>query len=156
MPLKSITAPPQKTADRQQTIDLLRLMLDALEADESLTTPYDFGFGAWSAVKFYPDSLDEVRALVKAFGGRWDKNDPNKSEYDQQYATFKANLNGLKVSIIIARNKTCEMVQVGTKTVKQEVVKVPAVSVVEDVEVPDYQFKCEPLFSREDIEKIGN
>lgn len=158
-------APPTKeelaAIHRQQQIESLRKVLDVLEADPTLPLPYSVGKNQYDNLKFFTTSakepLTEVRKLIRAFGGKWDKNNPKSGEsYDENYATFTATLEGLHVQIIAPRTATCERVQVGTKVEKRPVTVQEAVIEVQDVEVPQYEFKCEPLFSNADLAKIGN
>jgi hypothetical protein len=96
--------------------------------------------------------VESFRLVAKTIGGRWAKNDPKKSAYDDIYYTYvneTANIAGLRIVLIMDRNLICERVQVGT-----EKVVVPAVEAQPEkvIEKPIYETECKPMFAK--VEEI--
>ena len=136
---------------RQQHIKELRDLLNLLEANPAIGMPSDFGTSAWSRVTFMPSNAVDAANLVKALGGRWEKNDPNKSEFDATYLRMKAKLGlELHVEVLVSREGVCEKKVVGTekKKVERVVVKQVTEEVYEDVDV--IKFECKSLMSLAD------
>ena len=87
------------------------------------------------------------RAAAKALGGRWEKNDPNSSYYDDMYYTFTnttVKIGKAKLVLMMTRDTICERVEV-SRTVKviPAVVAQPA-RTVDDI---TYSRECKPLFA---------
>lgn len=136
---------------RQQHIKELRDLLNLLEANPDLPMPADFGTSAWNSVTFYPETPVNAARLVKELGGRWEKNNPNNSEYDATYLRMKAKLGlELHVDVIVSREGVCEKKVVGTqkKKVQKVVVEQVTEEVYEDVDV--IEFQCKSLMSLAD------
>lgn len=136
---------------RQQMIHELRLILDLLELRPDLPLPRDVGTSAWNPLSWYPADAPEAARLVKALGGRWEKNDPNKSEFDATYLRMKSKLGlELHVDVVVSREGVCEKKVVGTERKKVERVVQEQVTeeVYEDVDV--IQFECKSLMSLAD------
>jgi hypothetical protein len=89
----------------------------------------------------------EVRAIARALGGRWEKNDPEANTFDELYYTLTSAIvvGGRPVQILCSRNDVCERIEVG-----REKVIVPAKEAQEaeperEEERPVYRFECRPL-----------
>lgn len=95
--------------------------------------------------------VERFRALAKAIGGRWEKNDPNKGSFDDSYYTFTSvnRIGTAQVRLCMDRNMICERVQVGTETVT-----IPAVEAEPErvVEKPIFERECKPLFANAEKE----
>lgn len=140
-----------KVTPRKQLLDEVRLILDLLEARPELPLPQDFGDSGWNALSWYPDSPVQAAQLVKALGGRWEKNDPNESEFDATYLKMKAKLGQeLHVDLLVSREGVCEKVVVGTE--RKKVTKVVQAQVTEEVyaDVDVIKFECKSIMSLAD------
>jgi len=136
---------------RQQFIFELRNLLTLLESDPKLPLPHDVGANHWSPLTFFPSDARQAANLVKALGGKWEKNDPNKSEHDASYLIMNAQLGmELNVRVIVSREGVCEKKVVGTEKRKVEKVVIAQVTeeVYEDVDV--IKFECKSLMSLAD------
>jgi len=144
----NITIEPEAITERQQTISELRHLLDLLEADDQIPFPHGWGANRWDAVTFFPQNPVDAARIVRAIGGAWSKNDPNKSEY----AALNLVMDGLidrqvEVHLVVSRNGVCEKRVVGkrTETVREEVQ--PALYVAVEKEVDVIEFDCKSLLS---------
>jgi len=141
---------PDRTP-RQQLLHELRGVLDLLEANPTLPLPNDIGRSTWSSLDWMPANPVEAARLVKALGGRWEKNDPNTSEFNASYLVMKAVLGQeLHVQVIVSREGVCEKKVVGKERKKVEKVVQERVTeeVYEDVDV--IEFECKSLMSLAD------
>lgn len=133
---------------RQQFLRELRGVLDLLDANPELPYPNSIGNSEWSSLSWYPNDPLEAAKIVKALGGRWEKNDPNKSEHDATYLRMKAKLGlELHVDLLVSREGVCEKTVVGTERKKVE--RVVQERVVEEVyaDVDVIKFECKSLLS---------
>lgn len=136
---------------RSKHIQAIRDTLDILEANPELPMPWHSGSSEWRWMIFFPSSPRIAANLVKAFGGKFEKNDPKKSGYDAANLIMKGvNAAGLHIEVIISRNGICEKKVVGTK--KQKVIKVIAPERTKEVEedVDVVEFTCTSLLSLAD------
>jgi hypothetical protein len=116
-----------------------------------------FKFYGWDLP--YPESVtmnDEqknaavilrFRAAAKALGGRWEKNDPKKGWYDDQYYTFTntaVKIGGAKLVLMMPRDTICERIEV-----KRTPKVIPAVEAQPErvEETIEYSRECKPLFA---------
>lgn len=148
---------PESLTPRQQHVAELRKLLDLLEARPDLPLPYYWGTSQWDEVWFAPANAREAANLVKAIGGKWDKNDPKKSEHDA--ATLKMHTvldREVHVKVTVSREGVCEKKVVGTTKKKVEKVVVAQVTeeVYEDVDV--VEFECKSLMSLADQEIMAD
>lgn len=127
---------------RTEYIDRLRKLADLLESTPDLILPYGVEKGE---IIFYPFGAAETASTAKLFPTGWQKNDPNRSDYDAQYYRLTGSWEGVKVTITENRGAVCERVQVGTETVTVPAVEAQPETVVER---PVYEFKCEPLLAK--------
>lgn len=137
----------QVVTPRQQFLYELRGILDLLESNPDLPLPQDVGASAWSRLSWYPANAREAATLMKALGGRWQKNDPHKSEFDATYLHMTSQLGReLHVDVLVSREGVCEKKVVGTE--RRKVEKVTKTEVYEDV--PVVEFECKSLMSLAD------
>jgi len=136
---------------RQQLLKEIRGVLDLLEANPDMELPQNLGKSSWDRMEWYPSSPVAAAKIVKALGGRWEKNDPNKSEFDASYLRMQAKL-GLELyaRLVVSREGVCEKKVVGTERKKVE--RVVRERVTEEVyeEVPVIEFECKSLMSLAD------
>lgn len=133
---------------RTQLLNELRTVLDLLEANPDLPLPRGSGKTAWDALTWYSSNPVEAAKLVRALGGRWEKNNPNESEYDAMYLRMRAVLGlELHVDVIVSREGVCEKKVVGTE--RRKVTKVVQPEVTEEVyaDVDVIEFECKSLMS---------
>lgn len=143
--------PVEETTPRQQFLNELRQVLDLLEANPEIEMPRGLGSSKWDPLAWYPSSPVEAAKIVRALGGRWEKNDPNESEYDATYLKMEAKLGlELHVQLVVSREGVCEKKVVGTERKKVE--KVIQEKVTEEVyeDVPVIEFECKSLLSLAD------
>lgn len=132
---------------RQQLLFELRKVLDLLEANPELPIPFGVGESRWDRLHFFPANAREAANLVKALGGRWEKNDPRASEHDAANLIMEATLGvELNVRVHVSREGVCEKKVVGTE--RRKVQKVTKTEVYEDV--PIVEFECKSLMSLAD------
>ena len=142
---------PAEVTPRQVFLAELRHLLDILEANPELPLPYEVGESPWNALRWYPQTPAEAAKLVKALGGRWEKNDPKSSEFDATHLVMKAQLGReLHVRVTVSREGICEKKVVGKETKKVTKVVQPQVTqeVYEEVDV--VEFECKSLLSLAD------
>lgn len=136
---------------RQQLLHELRGVLDLLDAHPELELPQDIGRGSWSALSWHPSSPVEAAKIVKALGGRWEKNDPNKSEFDATYLRMKSKVGlELHVDLLVSREGVCEKKVVGTE--RRKVERVVQQEITEEVyaDVDVIKFECKSIMSLSD------
>jgi hypothetical protein len=94
--------------------------------------------------------IKRFRAAAKGIGGKWEKNDPHQSSWDDTYYTFtQKRENGDKIVLFMERDTICERVQI--KVEKQIVPAVKAKAAYEQL-VPIFDRVCKPLFVHEEEE----
>jgi len=136
---------------RQQLLKEIRGVLDMLDANPDIELPQNLGKSSWDRMEWCPSSAVAAAKVVKALGGRWEKNDPNKSEFDASYLRMQAKLGlELYVRIVVSREGVCEKKVVGTERKKVE--RVVQERVVEEVydDVDVIEFECKSLMSLAD------
>lgn len=136
---------------REVFLSELKSIITLLEQNPELPLPYEVGENAWNALRWYPSTPAEAAKLVKALGGRWEKNDPKSSEFDATHLIMKAKLGReLHVRVTVSREGICEKKVVGTETKKVTKVVQPQVTkeVYEEVDV--VEFECKSLLSLAD------
>lgn len=136
---------------RQETIDGVRRMLDVLEANPNIPLPSYLGQNHYERVQWYVASPIEAARLVRALGGKWDKNNPKDSEYDAEYLVMIATIwDTTSVRVVVSREGTCEKKQVGTtrQMVTKEIVPAQTEFAYEDV--PVYEYECKSIMSLAD------
>ena len=125
--------------DRQGTIDGLRALADALEADPDLPVPYIAG-ASWGvhgiAADKVPAEIARVSRLVPV--ARWDK------KVDDGYYRLNALLGALPVEVWGYRNEVCTRVVTGTRVVAE---KVPTGFETVTKTVEDVEWVCSPLLA---------
>lgn len=93
--------------------------------------------------------VEQFKAAAKAIGGRWAKNDPKASQYDDNVYLFTHDGvffgDSTKLVLAMDRDMICERVQVGTETKV-----IPAVEAQPErtEEVPIFERECKPLNTR--------
>ena len=63
--------------------------------------------------------VDRFKGVARAIGGRWAKNDPKSSRYDDASYTFTnetVTIGGAKVLLLMERDTVCERIPVGSTT----------------------------------------
>lgn len=139
---------------RDQKIAELQWLLNTLSANPDMPMPYNL-----STVQWYPSDAIEAAKVAKALGGKWNKNDPNESDYDAQYMVLKRKIDAeVTLNITISRGQVCERKVVGTKRVKKSVVVQQEITEDQYVEVEDVEFECGSILSaaaRLDMERLA-
>jgi hypothetical protein len=91
--------------------------------------------------------VERFKALARAIGGRWEKNDPKNSGYDDTYYEFKSALPHIGgqvfIKISMQRDMICERVQVSTERKVIPAVEAQPEKVIEE---PVFERECKPLF----------
>ena len=147
-----------ETTKRQEYVRGLRMVADLLEAHPEVETPNGFGESKWSPVTWFAGSVGAAAAVQRAIGGRWEKNDPNESDYASEHLVLIRKLGEeLNIRIIVSREKICEKTVVGTE--RKTVRKLVSAAVYADVEedVDKVEIKCGSLLSAADqaaLEKL--
>lgn len=102
-------------------------------------------------------TVDRFKAAARAIGGRWMKNDPKASTYDDSWYVFTNDQKqaGLKIVLVMERDMVCERVQTGT-----EKVTIPAIQAQPErvEERPVYERECKPLFrdTEREIDRLAD
>ncbi len=136
---------------RTQHLNELRAVLDLLEANPELPLPHAMGKSQWNTLTWMPKNAMEAAKLVRALGGRWEKNDPNTSEFAATNLVMSALLGQqLHVAVIVSREGVCEKKVVGTERRKVEKVVQEAVTTEVYEDVPVIKFECKSLMSLAD------
>jgi hypothetical protein len=136
---------------RVQLLNELRQVLDLLEANPDLPLPRGVGESKWSSLSWMPSGPVEAAKIVRALGGRWEKNDPNKSEYDATYLRMQAKLGlELNAEVVVSREGVCEKKVVGTERRKVERVVQPEVTEEVYADVDVIEFECKSIMSLAD------
>lgn len=94
-------------------------------------------------------AVHRFKELARAIGGRWEKNDPKASSYDDSYYLFTnrtRKIGGLDVVLRMDRDIICERVQVSTKP--RTIPAQPAVA-EHVIDEPVYERECKPLFTQD-------
>lgn len=95
--------------------------------------------------------LERFKALAKAIGGRWEKNDPKTSYFDDMYYTFTSvnTIGKASIRLLMQRDVICERVPVGTTIVEVPAVKAQKATTREETL---YERECKPLFKHAEAE----
>lgn len=119
------------------TADGLRALADILDAH-----PHELRHADFRSYLVYCKDREEMTAIIRAVGGRWDKDQPDGSA-PYFGATLKL-AGGVSLRVYTNRENVCERVQVGTEKVlvpaEQEPELAPAAMV--EVERPVYEWRC--------------
>jgi hypothetical protein len=140
-----------ETTPRQEYAKSLHALADMLDANPAVPLPSGFGDSRWSPIRWYASNVQEAARVQRAIGGRWEKNDPNKSEYDADYLVLNRKLGEeVHVQIVVSREKVCEKTVVGTE--RKKVRKLVSEAVYEEVyeTVDKIELKCGSLLSAAD------
>lgn len=129
----------------QQRAAHLHALADWLAAHPELD-PYHVQFGTDSlVVKVYGIvDRDELAAIARAVGGRWDKHDD-----DLLFRLTREILDGVTVDLVVNREAVCEWVTTGEETVEivepdpDLVAQLPTVTRIETRKVGEWQ--CKPV-----------
>lgn len=95
--------------------------------------------------------IERFKTAARAIGGRWQKNDPKASTYDDTWYTFtnEQKIGDATLVLRMERDTVCERVVVGKKTVVKPAVPAQPEQIVEEVE---YERECKPLFKHAEAE----
>lgn len=95
--------------------------------------------------------VERFKAAARAIGGRWQKNDPKASNYDDTWYTFTNDqmIGNAQLRLRMERDVICERIPVGKKTVVKPAVAAKPEEVVEEVV---YERECKPLFKNAEAE----
>lgn len=109
----------------------LRKIADTIEANPELIVPY-LGAGVVQC-----GTVEEIRAFVKAFGGKWAKrSDENDFEMVQELSY------GLSLMIFASHENVCQRVVVGTKHIPEIVVPASEERVIPAHEIEQVKWVC--------------
>jgi hypothetical protein len=126
---KELTEYEQK--NRESFIRGLRYLLTTLEEHPDLPAPY---LGA--AVQRC-ESRGEMRELVKAYAGKWDKeDDPTDFQIRQKFG------DSLSIILYASHEKVCKRVVTGKKVVPAQVIPAQPEQVLPEREVDIVQWVC--------------
>lgn len=95
--------------------------------------------------------IEAFKSAARAIGGRWEKNDPKASSWDDQQYIFTntVSIGTAKLRLRMDRDLICERKVVGTKEVVKPAVEAqPERVVVEEI----YERECKPLFANAERE----
>lgn len=124
-----------------KTIVALRDVSDFI-AEHDLPLPTSIEFTSYDeAVRifFYYDTLKEdVLQWLRALG-QFDKN------YSYEYTRFRGQIESTPVELTFSRETVCARKQVGTRAETREV---PVTTRTETVQVPIYEWDCEPVLAK--------
>lgn len=130
------------TTTPASTADVLRAIADILDANPGLPIPqisYNKTINWYTA-----QTPTEVAAVMKAFLGRWDKNDPGRSDFDTKLATFTQTWMGWKLVISTYRDTVCTSRIVGTREVTKTIpTATEQVTVTENI----IEWDCHPILT---------
>lgn len=143
----------ERTERETSVIADMKRLVERLAENPELELPYSISPGSYSvSVQWYPSTVEKAADLVRALGGKWDKNDPTKSDHDGNYLimTQKATAT-MNFTVTISRGKVCTPKVVGTE--RKKVTKYVAVEVDETVDIIEYD--CGSLYSAAEAERIA-
>lgn len=121
--------------------DRLRSLADFLDANPGVIAPE---VSQWGELHWYGLSAAEVASVIRAVGGRWDKNDPNESAHAAAMAEFTTKFLGWDATIHTSRSQVCTRVVVGTR----EVVTPAAPATEESTTMVDIvEWQCRPVLA---------
>lgn len=123
-------------ADRQKLIDGLRHIADTLQRNPLLPLPY---FGC---VLQQCSGLEQMIAIGKAYGGRWDK-----ETTDSNFELRREFANDLRMYLMLARTEVCTRVVVGTKEVPEKVIEAQEARVIPAHTEEIVEWHCPPSLS---------
>jgi hypothetical protein len=135
------------TGERARYIGGLRAMAELLESTPDLPLPAAV-LAQWHVWPHVADDVPaEVIRLVRLIGGRFDKNDPAKSDYNSIYYEMTGNVGGMPVTITTYRDEVCRKVVTGSIEVVKTVPApdAPMVEVKETIET--FEWQCVPLLA---------
>jgi len=116
----------------------LRAAADFVEAHPDLPTPtFVFNELSWGCYN-NDDSASGMAAIVRAIGGRWDKN------VDDEYYRLRRTYGALKLQVWAYRQEVCERVVTGTREVTTD--KPTAFEQVTET-VEDFEWVCKPILA---------
>lgn len=141
-----MTRPNEETS----SIDMLRwateMLANTTEAQRHANitlAPYGCELNVWTVDK------KATAAVIRAIGGKWEKNDPKAGSFNAEFAIWKQYLgNGNHIQIMIEREEVCERVEVGRHI---EDVEVTLTSKTEEREVIDYEWTCHPVLNDAEV-----
>lgn len=137
-----------ETTKRQEYVRGLRMVAELLEAHPEISAPHGFGETEWGHATWFAGSVGEAAGIQRAIGGRWEKNDPNTSDYNSEHLVLTRKLGEeMYIRLIVSREKICEKTVVGTE--RKVVRKLVSAAVYEEVEedVDKVEIKCGSLLS---------
>lgn len=149
--MEEIVVEPE--GDQELSVGLRRIkqiaeVLVTMET-EGLKMPHtvhpEYGHLVW-----YP-TVEQAADLVRALGGKFEKNDPSRSDYHAQYLIMTQQCDLLKFEIIVSRGEVCERKVVGTE--RKKVTKYVKVEVDEDVDIVEYE--CGSLYSAAERDQMA-
>jgi len=118
---------------RQELIGALRLIAAVLEENALVPVPY---FGC---VIQRCESLEQMIAIGRAYGGRWDKKaDGTDFELTRTFG------GDLRMYLMLAREEVCTRVVVGTKEVAEKVIEAQAARVIPAHTEEIVEWHCPP------------
>lgn len=143
-----MTQSTDKRADEVQTIAsharLIADVLDSFPAGVEPPTHHDIAAYltkprlSWLLFSGADNQKNRAAAIVKAFGGTWDK-----KETGDLFA-FKSERGGVELDVTVERESVCERIVTGQREVTvTEVVESREVTVTEDI----VEWRCAPLLS---------
>lgn len=145
----------EEVTPRQVQAADLRRLADLLEANPEIPLPRGFGANQYNRICWYATSVAEAAAVVKMFGGRWEKNDPNAGDWDADNLRMHRKLDELEVEVVVSRERVCEKTVVGTKRVKKRVVVQAPVYEERYVDEDEVEFECKSLLSVAERDRLA-
>jgi len=134
---------PRVTTGKVSHADLLRGVAALLDANPGIDAPEVSYSGA---VNWYGlQDADEVAAIMRAIPGRWDKNDPAASPFDDGLAMFRSTFMGAPATIYVSRSRVCTRTVVGTRQVTKTV---PVITEQVTVEEDIVAWECAPILAQ--------
>src|SRR5437868_222590 len=104
--------PTLDTPMKRSHADTLRVIADWLDQHPDFPVDQILTYGGDIEVMTFANTADDVREIVRAVGGKWDKTPLGDTiiHFNQQIAA------GVVAQISIGRGQVCELVTVGTET----------------------------------------
>lgn len=140
----------------RQLINDLHTIAEVLEQHPEINTPTisDYSAGVTARFHYYGENAAaEIANDIRFFPGvKFNKNDPTKGTFENNYYTLTGKLDVLEVQFLAPRDKVCNRVVTGTETVTEElpdpaeVAKLPTVKTERTIETVEWQ--CVPLLAK--------